>query len=176
MHTSIEETIDRVEQLYAAITGHRPPHVNGNTTRIPPEIDPVRHVEDQLAKLVAAVEQRLAPGVAAPPAWTPRAIAWQDEASYELAIDVPGVPRDRLDVHIEDHVLAVRGERPAPWGDGETRSPATSELPTGRFARMFALPERAEPAQITARLDAGVLRIRIARRARTEGSSIPVQG
>lgn len=167
MQTSIEDTIDRVEQLYAAITGHRPPHVNGNTTRIPPETDPVRHVEDQLGKLVAAVEQRLAPGASTMPAWTPRAIAWQDEAGYELAIDVPGVPRERLDVRIEGHVLAVRGERPVPWGDGETRSP---------FACSFALPERAEPAQITARLDAGVLRLRIARRARTEGSSIPVQG
>jgi HSP20 family protein len=178
MNTGIEETIDRVEQLYMAITGRQPPQVDASTTRIPPEIDPVRHVEEQLGKLVTAVEQQLAPEVvAAPaPAWTPRAFAWQHDAAFELAIDMPGVPRERIELSIEGPRLAVRGERPTPWGDGETRSPETCEAPLGRFARTFVLPELVDPAQITARLDAGVLRVRIARRAATHGSTIPIQG
>ncbi len=175
MNASIEDTIDRVEQLYAAITGRQPPDVNGNSRRIPPEIDPVRHVEEQLGKLMSAIEHGLHADVASRPTWTPRASAWQDDADFELAIDLPGVARDRIDMRIEGNMLAVRGERPTPWGDGETRSPMTCEVPVGAFARTFALPHPVEPAQISARLDAGVLRVRIARRA-TEGSSIPVQG
>lgn len=176
MNASIEDTIDRVEQLYAAITGRQPPHVNGNSRRIPPEIDPVRHVEEQLGKLMSAIEQRLSADVSSQPMWAPRASAWQDDAGYELAIDLPGVPRDRIELRIEGNVLAVRGERPSFWGDGETRSPTTCEAPVGAFARTFALPEPVEPAQISARLEAGVLRVTIARRASTQGSSIPVQG
>lgn len=170
MNASLDETIASVEQLYASITGQRPPRTDGATTRIPPELDPVRHVEDQLAKLVTAFEQKLAPQ---PPAWQPRAIAWQDEHGFELAIDVPGVTRDALEVSCDGNCLVVRGERRTPWGDA--KSTLACEAPVGAFSRMFALPVYIEPSQISARLDSGVLRVRIAKRVTAEPSTITVQ-
>jgi HSP20 family molecular chaperone IbpA len=178
MNPTIEETIERVEQLYATITGHLPPHVNGNRTRMPPEIDPVRYVEDQLAKLVAAIEQRFTPGGApATPAWTPRAFAWQDDTGIELALDVPGVAREQLEVRLDGPMLVVRGHRPPPWGERDLqRAPDAHEAPVGTFARAFPLPERVEPGQISARLDDGVLYVRVARVPRSEPSPIAIQG
>jgi HSP20 family protein len=169
MNSSIDETIASVESLYSSITGQKPPRVEAALTRIPPELDPVRHVEDQLAKLVSALEQKFAPSA---PAWQPRTSVWQDDQSFELAIDVPGVTRDSLTVACDGQALVVRGERKAPWGDA--RQPLSCEAPVGAFARTFALPMYVEPGQITARLDSGVLRVRFARRVQSEPSTITV--
>lgn len=159
---NIEDTIDRVERLYTTITGHQPPAATDGA-RIPPEIDPARHVEEQLGKLIAAVEGRIAPTTAAPvPSWQPRAVWWQDESGFELAIDVPGVARDTLEVSCDGASVVVRGHRPPPWGE-LARAPLACESPIGAFARMFALPMRVEPKQVSARLDAGVLRVRVER-------------
>ncbi len=173
MSTSIEDTIDRVEQLYATITGRTPNHENDVGPRIPPEIDPVRHLEDQVGKLVAELEHGFAPDSAGSPQWQPRAFAWRDDAAFELAIDLPGVPREQIELRVEERVLIVRGQRPAPWGDRET-PPVACEAPFGNFARAFVLPERVEPGQITARLDAGMLRVRVTRSAPSEPSPIPI--
>lgn len=168
MNTSIEDTIGRVEQLYTAITGQQPPHVNGNSQRIPPEIDPVRHVEEQLGRLVSAIDQRFVAGATATPAptWVPSALAWSSENAFELAIDVPGVPREQLELRLWGQTLSVRGERRAPWGASSLCS----------FARTFALPEPIELGQVSARLEAGVLRVRITRRAAADIPAIPIQG
>jgi len=170
---SIEDTIGRVEQLYVAITGQQPPDVNGGVRRIPPETDPARHVEEQLARLLGAVEHKLAPSAAPSPAWQPRVIAWQDELAYELAIDVPGVTREQLELRLDGNVLVVRGQRLQPWGEREL-APDACEAPLGAFVRSFALPERVEPGRISARLEGGVLRIMIARGGAAEPSQIAI--
>lgn len=155
MNPSIEQTIDRVEELYAAITGHSPPLVDGNLTRIPPETDPARFVEEQLARLLATLDQRLAP--APQRTWTPEALAWQTESAFELAVAVPGAARERIELWLDGGALVVRGEAPA-----------------GAFTRAFPLPGPVAPGDITARLDAGLLRVRVVRRAQAERSQIAI--
>src|SRR5262245_35418213 len=172
MNPSIEETIDRVEQLFTTLTGHPPPHPNGDA-RIPPEIEPGRHVEDQLGKLLAAVEERLAPDATQRSVWMPRVVAWRDDSALALAIDVPGVSRGDVELRLDGHVLIVRGSRRPPWG--EARHPEACEAPLGTFARTFALAERVDASRISARLEAGVLRVRIATRAMAEPSPISIQ-
>jgi HSP20 family molecular chaperone IbpA len=172
MSSTIEDTIDRVERLYVTITGHPPPIVDGSGPRIPPDSDPVQHVEDQLGRLVIELEQRFAPEPTSAVTWVPRACTWRDDTGFELLVDVPGVPRDRLELSVDDRTLHIRGTRPAPWHEGEP--PYACESPFGSFARAFALPERVEPGQITARLDVGTLRVRIARAPRFEVSQIPI--
>lgn len=176
---AIEETIERVEQLYCTLTGHRPPQPNGHSMRIPPEIDPGRHVEDQLAKLIAAIDQVVPGGapVASPmPAWTPPASVWRDEAGLHLAIDVPGVARDAIELRLAGRSLVVRGHRAPAWGDARTgRAIEGSDAAAGPFLRTFELAGRVEPDQLTARLDAGVLHVLITRAPAREPSPVPIQ-
>jgi HSP20 family molecular chaperone IbpA len=175
MSPTIEQTIDRVEQLYATITGHPPPQLADRGLHMPPEIDPVRHVEDQLGRLVSELEQGVAPTSSTPPAWTPRVSAWRDEHGFELLIDVPGVPRDQLELRVSERVLVVSGHRAVPWADGARgASPLACEAPFGRFERAFALPEGVEPSSISARLEAGTLRVRAARSVPSGPSQIPI--
>jgi HSP20 family protein len=172
MNASIEETIERVEQLYFALTGKRPPHVEG--APIPPETDPVRHVEEQLGKLVAATEQ-LAPAQASSPAWTPRSCAWRDETGVHLAVDLPGVARESIELELEGRRLIVRGTRVPPWqGAKAAGEVAACEAAYGPFARAFVFAARVEPEQLAARLDEGVLHVRVSRAQLGESSRIPI--
>ncbi len=157
MNPSIEQTIDRVEQLYATITGHTPPIIEGNGSRIPPETDPVRHVEDQLGRLLAALGQQLVPETSPRAPWSPPMIAWQDDTGYELAIAMPGIARDQIELWLEPRALVVRGE-----------------LPVGRVERAVALPQSVDKSDITARLEAGLLRVRITRRAGGQPSQLTI--
>ncbi|HTR51042.1 MAG TPA: Hsp20/alpha crystallin family protein [Kofleriaceae bacterium] len=170
MNASIEETIERVEQLYFALTGQRPPHVEG--TPMPPETDPARHVEEQLGRLLAATE-RLAPTAAAS-AWTPRACAWHDDVGAHLAIDVPGVGRDSIELELDGRRLVVRGTRTPPWQDQTPRGLDGGEAQYGAFSRAFVFAARVEPEQLAARLDSGVLHVRVLRAQLGEPSRIPI--
>jgi HSP20 family protein len=168
MNASIDETIERVEQLYFALTGTRPPNIDG--APMPPETDPVRHVEDQMSKLFAAAE-KLAPTTSAA-AWSPPVCAWHDEAGVYLAIDVPGVTRESLELELDGRRLVVRGTRVAPWPTAAR--PDGCEVAHGAFTRAFAFAEHVEPEQLSARLEAGVLHVRVARARLGEPARIQI--
>jgi HSP20 family protein len=172
MTTTIDETIERVEHLYTALTGLRPP-TTGRRAPIPPETDPILHVQDQLCAMVDAVERIVPSSASSAPAWVPRALAWVHESDLVLAIDVPGVLARDLQIRVEPFALVVSGRRRAPWARTPQAVPAC-DAPLGTFARSFPLPGRVGADQIGARLDDGVLTIRVRPTPRTEPSQIPI--
>jgi HSP20 family protein len=163
----IDDTIQRVERLYSALTGGPVPPPNGHVP-IPPESDIARHVEAQLDRLAAAIERQApASGPNTPStAWTPRACTWHGESHLEIVLEVPGVTRADLEIGVEDRTLVVRGRRPTPWGARTTQ--VTTEMPVGAFMRTFVLPVRVEPQDVAARLADGLLAIRIQRNPQAE--------
>jgi HSP20 family protein len=168
--SSIEATIDRVEQLYVTVTGRRPPPAH--VAPIPPESDLGRLVDDQLDRLAALLERTAASTTEVARAWQPRACAWREDDALVLAIDVPGVTREELEVRLDDRVLVVRGRRTPPWRD---RRVEACESPVGMFVRAFPLPMRVEAEHVIARLEAGVLHVRIAPTLVAEPSQIPIR-
>src|SRR5687767_13097139 len=48
--------------------------------------------------------------------WIPAADVYEDEREYLLALDLPGINRDGLDVSLDDGRLVIRGDRPATEG------------------------------------------------------------
>jgi HSP20 family protein len=174
MNVTIDETIERIEQLYATLTGTSPPTPNGSSVRIPPETDPGQHVEKQLRQLLSAMDRF---GVREPtaPAWIPRAIVTADRVALEIALDVPGVSRDDVQIVLEDRVLTITGQREVAPAVREDRRIETCELALGTFTRAFELPVHVAPENVIAHLAGGVLTIRIAASARNESSQIPIR-
>jgi HSP20 family protein len=172
MNPTIEETIERVERLYAALTGKHPSQSNGQRAQIPPEADPMVHVQEQLARLVSSVEQ-IAPSPAAAPAWIPRTVAWDDDNDLVLAIDAPGVLARDVVIRVEPFAIIVTGQRRTPWTQ-QPRTIAACDALFGVFGRSFPLPGRVSPDQVSARLDDGVLTIRVHTGARPQTSQIPI--
>lgn len=168
MNATIDETIDRVEQLYRALTGSRPP--TGRHTVIPPEADPVGHVQEQLGRMVTLVE-RFVPG--APPQWMPQAMVWTHDSDLLFAVDIPGVLASDIEVRVEPAAITVRGLRRPPWAH-PPKSVAFSDVALGTFARSFPLAVRIAPDHVSARLDDGVLTVRLHASTRAEPSQIPI--
>jgi HSP20 family molecular chaperone IbpA len=160
MFEEVEPTIARVEQLYQSVTGKPVPADDGVFAPIPPEKDPQKYVEQQLEKLLGALEQQQT-GLA--PRWTPPVAIFDRGDHLIICVDLPGVKREQVQVELVQGMLAITGQRtPMHDDDGRTLEPMRSERPTGPFQRLIPCPASAG-AQIAAQLSNGVLEIRVPR-------------
>ena len=93
--------------------------------------------------------------------WIPATDVYENEEAYTLALDLPGISRETLDVGLDENRLTIRGERAgAPEGVAARRT----ERPAGRFARSFTLPEAVDRQGISADYKDGVLHLRLPKR------------
>ena len=159
MSVTIDDTIEAVERLYTTLSGKRPSQ-NGRGVPIPPEADPIVHVQEQLERMLSAVDWLAPRPVPSQPAFVPHAVAWVHENDPVVAIDVPGVVARDLQVRVEPTAIVVVGQRRPPWAQ-TPRSVATCDAPLGAFVRSFPLANRVGPEQLSARLEDGVLTVRI---------------
>jgi HSP20 family protein len=79
-----------------------------------------------------------------------------------LLADLPGVEPDGLSVSFEAPELRIEGRR----GSGDTASV---------YSRTFRVSEQIDPAGISAELNAGVLKLRLAKAAHTKPRKIEVR-
>jgi HSP20 family protein len=79
-----------------------------------------------------------------------------------LLADLPGVEPDGLSVSFEAPELRIEGRR----GSGDTASV---------YSRTFRVSEQLDPAGISAELNAGVLKLRLAKAAHTKPRKIEVR-
>lgn len=94
------------------------------------------------------------------PTWTPRTDVVETDDAYHLAMDLPGVDPEAVDVHFDDGTLRVSGERHvhADHRDGRFRR---VERNYGQFLRSFRLGTDVDTDGIDASYDAGVLTVRV---------------
>jgi HSP20 family protein len=104
--------------------------------------------------------------------WTPAADVIEDADGLTLTFDLPQVDPNDVELHLENAVLTVRGERKAP----EKREGALRlERPHGKFSRSFSLPSTLDFDAVHAEAKLGVLTVSIPRRAETRPRTIPVK-
>ncbi|MDT9695318.1 Hsp20/alpha crystallin family protein [Streptomyces sp. P17] len=99
--------------------------------------------------------------------------AYREGDEYVIALDLPGVPADAIDVDVERNMLTVKAER-RPVAKAEDAQMELSERPLGVFSRSVMLADTLDVDRIKADYDAGVLtlRIPIAERAKPRKISI----
>ena len=102
--------------------------------------------------------------------WVPAADVYEDEREYTLALDIPGVDRETLEVDLDDGRLVIRGTRSAAEGAKARRA----ERPQGRFVRSFSLPDAVERGSITADYKDGVLLLHLPKRDERQGRSLKI--
>ncbi|GAA2310859.1 Hsp20/alpha crystallin family protein [Streptomyces kunmingensis] len=93
--------------------------------------------------------------------------AYRDGDAYVIALDLPGVDPDAIDVDVERNMLTVKAER-RPTSTGEGVQLELAERPMGVFSRQLVLADSLDTERIDASYEAGVLvlRIPIAERAK----------
>lgn len=109
---------------------------------------------------------------AQPQTWTPPVDITETANGYEIMVDVPGLAADDLDLNLEKGILTISGERKPTSDAGELRR---RERRAGAFERQLVLPDSADTDSVTARVDQGVLRVTIDKRADTQPRRITVQ-
>jgi HSP20 family protein len=111
--------------------------------------DPFRQL-DRLAQQVF--------GTAAHPAAMPLD-AWREDTEFVVAVDLPGVDVDSIDVDVERNVLTVKAERKITAPEGAEL--VAAERPQGVFSRQLVLGDALDAENVKAGYDGGVLTLRI---------------
>lgn len=119
-------------------------------------------------------DDRLFPAVATETAeWAPRVDIHEEENSYVLKADLPGVDVKDIEITLDKNVLTIKGERAVEQtneGQGFTRR----ERFSGAFIRKFTLPETADGQNISATNANGVLTLTIAKRVESQPRRIEI--
>ena len=83
----------------------------------------------------------------------------EDSTGITLRADLPGVPRDKLSLHVEADTLTIEGEVSLPaLADMEA---SYAEVSVPRFRRAFTLSKELDTAKVSADFKHGVLTLRI---------------
>ena len=97
----------------------------------------------------------------------------EDSTGITLYADLPGVPRDKLDVRVDGDQLNIEAELALPVPQGMT--PSHAEVARARYRRAFTLSKELDPDKVSAELAHGVLRLRIPKAEHAQPRRISVQ-
>ena len=105
--------------------------------------------------------------------WAPAVDIKEEDNQYLLIADIPGVDPKDIDVHMENNILTIKGER-----DTEKKTEKEGfkriERQHGVFYRRFSMPEGVNADGIEAKSDHGVLTICIPKQEATQPRKITV--
>ena len=102
----------------------------------------------------------------------PAVDVFEDASGITLLADMPGVPKDQLELKIEGDSLLIEGGVQALGPDGLEAVYAEVRVP--RYRRSFALSRELDTARIEANLKDGVLTLRIPKQAHAQPRRIAV--
>jgi HSP20 family molecular chaperone IbpA len=113
------------------------------------------------------------PQQAGKPALMPPVDVIEDEKGITLCADLPGVPKDKLAVHIDGETLVIEGEMGL---EMPREMEATHvEVSVPRYRRVFTLSRELDPERLSAEPKNGILRLRIEKAAHAVARRIEVQ-
>ena len=107
--------------------------------------------------------------------WTPQVDITENDDSFHVSVDVPGVSPEQMEISLHKGLLTIRGKRNT---DNETEDDKFSrrERIRGSFSRQFNLPDSANEETVTAKSVNGVLKITIPKAKKSAPISIMVDG
>ena len=83
----------------------------------------------------------------------------EDSTGITLYADLPGVPKDKLELHVEAETLTIEGEVRVATPDSMEATYAEVSVP--RYRRVFTLSKELDTAKVAAEFTQGVLKLRI---------------
>ena len=102
----------------------------------------------------------------------PSATFTEKPDEYELKIQVPGVGKEDAELHIEGKTLTLKThavhQNPAGFKQ------VAAEFERANYAMSADLPEMADPAALSAKLENGILTVVVKKRAETQAKKIEI--
>ena len=91
------------------------------------------------------------------PAVLPNVDVYENSAEILLLIDLPGVAKDNLQIHLDKDQLTIEAQRHS----AREHAPLLSEFRATDFRRSFSMPAGIDRDKVEAEIRAGVLRLRL---------------
>ena len=95
--------------------------------------------------------------------YVPSTDIYETEDALTVVMEIPGVEKKDVEVHLENDVLRVEGR--IDFSKYEGLEPLYTEYNIGHFARAFTLSRQIDRQQIGAQLEEGVLRLTLKKAA-----------
>jgi HSP20 family protein len=92
--------------------------------------------------------------------WVPAVDILERNDHFIIRAELPGVAKDEMDVHVEDGVLTLSGERKRETETGDGAAFRTERI-YGAFARSFTLPTTVDASKVSAAYKDGVLTVTV---------------
>lgn len=106
------------------------------------------------------------------PVLAPRVDIYESDTDVLVTADLPGVPEDQVRLHLEKDELTLEATTQL----GDTPGDAVAqEFANVDYRRVFLLPKGIDVDNITAKLEHGVLRVRLPRSAQAQPRKIEVR-
>jgi HSP20 family molecular chaperone IbpA len=109
----------------------------------------------------------------APAALMPPVDVFEDSDGITLYADLPGVPREKLALHVEGDTLTIEGEMEIATPEGMEGNHVEVTLP--RYRRVFNLSKELDAGKVAAELNNGVLKLRIPKAEHAQPRRIEVR-
>ncbi len=132
--------------------------------------DPLRELDELADRVNRLWEAGFDGGL---PGWAPLADVEETDDSYVVELDLPGVKRDEVDIQLTDRQLTVAGEVTEKERTGILRRRTRR---VGRFQYSVTLPADVDADGVSARLDDGVLTVRVPKAEQAKPRRIPITG
>lgn len=98
---------------------------------------------------------------------------WEDDRSYYVEAELPGLPLDGLDIFVgQENVLTIQGERRLAETTGTWHR---QERGFGQFSRTIALPGEVNADKVEARMEQGILRVTLPKSEKARARRIAVK-
>ena len=96
----------------------------------------------------------------------------EKDDGYQVAIELPGVPREAIDLSLENRTLSVTAENTVGSYEGYTR--LRHEAPEVRYRVTFSIPEQVDETAIQAAYKNGVLTLTLPKRKTVKTQKIAI--
>ena len=111
---------------------------------------------------------------ATPAVWAPAVDISERKDAYLVAVELPGVKPDQVEITFEDGLLTIQGERHFAHDSAEEKMHRTERF-YGAFRRSITLPSHVEANKIEASAQDGVLQIMVPKAPEVRAKRIRVR-
>jgi HSP20 family protein len=92
--------------------------------------------------------------------WVPALDVWETEDEIVYALDLPGIPEDKISVELDDGALTITAERERTEQESKDRF-YRFERRYGTFTRTFGVPQGVKESDVHADYKSGVLEVHV---------------
>ena len=107
---------------------------------------------------------------------SPRVDVSEDDDAVQVTTDLPGIKPEEVEVELRDNCLVIRAEHHEEKEEKTGQKFHRVERRTGSYARSVWLPSPVDDSQVEAKLENGVLKVKLPKTSNAQKRRIRVSG